>query len=738
MEPSARKTVRFETPPKGPDHRAVELATSGGVSATAYPAISMHKCVCNNEFDSAAYLTAAAPPAPTPWRQMAAALGIPLQYHSDNIDAERQCEIGASLGAVASHHDVAAQRRARLLKACKGALDALGASNGDVRIFQFAQDCVLELQCELQRFGQLMCAVRGEAGETVLHYAYLVRAYDFASWLLDLEPMLFACSYSGDTYGGETALHILCAQHEEGSIAEVRKLARHVLHPLARSLAGPAAAAAAAAIAGGDRSGGSAAPPPWAGQARNTAQREADVERQRAVAWALLYARSGAQARPAAVDEKATSATSPAPPQPQPTVALGPEWSRGWLRAAWQRVVNSETYGNFFDKPPVGTCYYGGTPLSIAVVLDSVDVVRYLAVEVGCSCTECWESGEQPFYPGPLPIANELVAWDPTLCARIDRPDRYGNTAAHIAVLHHSRAHSFNLLSELYDRGYGRWNTAAVVAAVRARRRAELAPLPRSAGSYGAAARTPTLGEGASGYQPCADHSHHRFKPSLGQPQARSCFSAPPLPPAPPVFYIARRGREQDVPNSLLGIVNNAGLTPLTLAATLGKPEIFESMWVSHARPPEWAWGAIRAVCYPLDQIDDIGQVADDNTHIVSSTAPARVDTVDDSSRAMYWAGDDRGAPVRAADDCDRAPRRATHACAPTLYPPMLHLRSPARQDPRHSHAAEPPRGSASPARSAARCPTQTAAAVTPPRCKSSCAPACGACSWQRRRTSAT
>jgi hypothetical protein len=57
---------------------------------------------------------------------------------------------------------------------------------------------------------------------------------------------------------------------------------------------------------------------------------------------------------------------------------------QAWLRETWKRVVGTLATGSFFKKPPEGTCYYGGTPLSIAAVLGHVDIVRLLLVEVGC------------------------------------------------------------------------------------------------------------------------------------------------------------------------------------------------------------------------------------------------------------------------------------------------------------------------------------------------------------------
>ena len=503
------------------------------------------------------------------WRLLGAAAGLPVDFHTDNVDAERQVELGSNLDVSGLPSSAGSRGASVLLKACKGGIDALaqctaGSQPRDPRVLAFVQDTILELQRELHRDGLLLCAARGEAGETVLHYAYLLREYALASWILELEPMLLPCCYVGSKYGGETALHILSAQ--VNSIGEIRALARRALHPLEHELARGGASSAGSAITA---SAGTVPPAP----PRTDRQRELEVSVQRQAAWRLLHAATGG--------------------------TLVPEWSRAWLRDAWCRTVNSVAWGDFFAKAPVGTCYYGGTPLAISTVLDYADVVRFLVVEVGCACSLCWGAEgsttgiSDELYAGELPPAGALVDWDPAVCARIDSVDQYGNNAAHLAVLHHSRAHVFNLLDTLYERGYGRWDSASRHHSVRG-------------GVAGDA-----LQDGVGAPTPLHARDKH-----CGVVRDRL---SPLRSPAPPVFSVAMPSAPaaRTTP-SLLDLVNVEGLTPLTLAASLGKRELFEALWTSRARPPEWAWGGITAVCYPLDQIDDIGQAADDDPWLVS------------------------------------------------------------------------------------------------------------------------
>ena len=65
-------------------------------------------------------------------------------------------------------------------------------------------------------------------------------------------------------------------------------------------------------------------------------------------------------------------------------------------------------------------------------------------------------------------------------------------------------------------------------------------------------------------------------------------------------------------PTQLIDLMNNEGLTPLTLAAKLGKRDLFEDLWKMQ-REPRWKWGGVDCALLPLDQVDDIGQVLDEN-----------------------------------------------------------------------------------------------------------------------------
>lgn len=64
-----------------------------------------------------------------------------------------------------------------------------------------------------------------------------------------------------------------------------------------------------------------------------------------------------------------------------------------------------------------------------------------------------------------------------------------------------------------------------------------------------------------------------------------------------------------DLRPRLRDLLNGAGLTPFTLAGQEGKRAIVEAMW-DESRKLMWSWGGFEAYTYPLDQVDDIGQVS--------------------------------------------------------------------------------------------------------------------------------
>ena len=75
------------------------------------------------------------------------------------------------------------------------------------------------------------------------------------------------------------------------------------------------------------------------------------------------------------------------------------------------------------------------------------------------------------------------------------------------------------------------------------------------------------------------------------------------------------RLEDTGVSRNLLDAVNVEGLTPVTLAVSLGKRELFEALWGERAKQI-WTFGASAGVCaylYPLDGIDDSGDVCDEN-----------------------------------------------------------------------------------------------------------------------------
>lgn len=58
----------------------------------------------------------------------------------------------------------------------------------------------------------------------------------------------------------------------------------------------------------------------------------------------------------------------------------------------------------------------------------------------------------------------------------------------------------------------------------------------------------------------------------------------------------------------LAALRNGDGLTPIVLAASLGRTDTFVRLW-ERSRVQEWCWGSIAARSYPLDFIDDIAQI---------------------------------------------------------------------------------------------------------------------------------
>ena len=261
----------------------------------------------------------------------------------------------------------------------------------------------------------LLCSLRGPAGESIFHWALLLESYDFALWLFDLEPMLLSTIYEKPAYLGESALHILAAKKE---LKTLRKLAKKALFWEPRD-------------------------------SKLTDENERRCFDLCEKSWAVL--------------SKYLSKTGVLQTPPNPL------WRQRWLRLIWSLRINGLAVGTFFE--PVesgGSCYYGGTPLSISVAMGEPTIVRFLTIEVGCTDLGSWDDrDDEELYPcveGPLAnftrkrrvLATQLQSWDPHVCARIDLPDRFGNTAGHIAVRTHSDAHMFLYLNEMYADGFGR------------------------------------------------------------------------------------------------------------------------------------------------------------------------------------------------------------------------------------------------------------------------------------------
>ena len=107
------------------------------------------------------------------------------------------------------------------------------------------------------------------------------------------------------------------------------------------------------------------------------------------------------------------------------------------------------------------------------------------------------------------------------------------------------------------------------------------------------------------------------------QPQASPTSAAPSASDALAELYL--RLEDAGISRNLLDAVNVEGLTPVTLAVSLGKRELFEALWGERAKQI-WTYGASKGVCaylYPLDGIDDSGDVCDENEPL-PAPGPAR------------------------------------------------------------------------------------------------------------------
>lgn len=497
---------------------------------------------------------------PSTSRLLLAALGFPVDYFVSNVEPELQAELAGDEVTAAGQREktdedplkapwVAAVKAMSALRDAR----ALHSSSTTAARRVYAEKLVVEslfvLQETAAQEGRLMASCRGEAGETIAHMACLLRLYDVVMLLLDMEPMLIAEGYTGTQYRGETLLHMLCAG---GQLVQLRRFAQRALFPRDEIVACEVI----------DRQ-----------HSRTTAAH-------RAAAWHMLWKWEKEEASRHAL-RRAQKIESPSakfslktdvgtgPDSdwnrayygvraghlfPATPSSLGPDpgWCRAWLRAAWITIVNSLCTGTFFQPQPEGTCDYGGTALSFAVVMSYVDIVRFLVVEVGCTVPALWaevaqhealqiskttfadvvDQFDDPLYeqnaasardigidlvvqgladpddgadntfaadlrveveeerlimfPGcvgcvpvtiifacrydrlscrALGLAELLIHWDPSICARIDMQDEYGNTAGHLAVMHYGNANMFTFLAGLYQNGFGRCDTVALYAA---------------------------------------------------------------------------------------------------------------------------------------------------------------------------------------------------------------------------------------------------------------------------------
>ena len=297
----------------------------------------------------------------TTLRVLGAALWLPVSHHVSNVETELQAEaveesrtspvplLGFSCGASSAHAVecssvgglasapatfLSCSKLMLELKKERALLDDMKASSpfssgADSQLLNAqrlrskkicelaekrAKDEVEKLQAWCYNLSEkkLLCSQRGAAGETLLLFAYLIELYDFARWLLTIEPMLIAGCYTGSKYEGENVLHVLASKPEAAlgargqSLAEIRHLAHVALHQYA--------------------SKGSIA----------TGANDAD-------SWEVLRA------------FEVMSGTT-----------LLPEWRASWLRCVWiDLLVNGLARGTFFEPIKLGgacfcACTCGG------------------------------------------------------------------------------------------------------------------------------------------------------------------------------------------------------------------------------------------------------------------------------------------------------------------------------------------------------------------------------------------
>jgi hypothetical protein len=151
-------------------------------------------------------------------RLVGAALGFPVQYFTPSIEPELQAELindderNTWGSGVADDLKTCWRNAVNALRKLREARDLIGAktSLAVVLCVVAEKDAVMklfELQSLAYKHGLLLCSQRGEAGETIAHLACLYHLHDVLLLLLDMEPMLIACKYTGEKYKGETLLH---------------------------------------------------------------------------------------------------------------------------------------------------------------------------------------------------------------------------------------------------------------------------------------------------------------------------------------------------------------------------------------------------------------------------------------------------------------------------------------------------------------------------------------------------
>ena len=122
---------------------------------------------------------------------------------------------------------------------------------------------------------------------------------------------------------------------------------------------------------------------------------------------------------------------------------------------------------------------------------------------------------------------------------------------------------------------------------------------------------------------------------------------------------LAEIGAENGSRPRLGAIINAQGLTAQTLAASLGNREQFVDLWRSRSTLT-WTWGGVTRRQFPLDEVDDIGQCADDHPTIFNATIDKKGEQAQPPSTAWSLLRQLLPLATDAGSNVDAVPRQPT------------------------------------------------------------------------------